>query len=125
MASARPDLAAAQAPGRPVPSPVGPSGPRSEGSAGEKLLASWYRFESAVASRVHALRSHGGFMAGRVFGFENPDRFVAGAIGQPGSRIFYLQAREGGRVTSVALEKVQVALLAERLTQLMKEVQSR
>jgi len=53
-------------------------------------------------------------MAGRVFGFENPDRFVAGAIGQPGSRIFYLQAREGGRITSVALEKVQVALLAER-----------
>jgi uncharacterized repeat protein (TIGR03847 family) len=64
-------------------------------------------------------------MAGRVYGFENPDRFVAGAIGQPGSRIFYLQAREGGRVTSVALEKVQVALLAERLTELMKEVQSR
>jgi uncharacterized repeat protein (TIGR03847 family) len=64
-------------------------------------------------------------MAGRVYGFENPDRFVAGAIGQPGSRIFYLQAREGGRITSVALEKVQVALLAERLTELMKEVQSR
>jgi uncharacterized repeat protein (TIGR03847 family) len=64
-------------------------------------------------------------MAGRVFGFENPDRFVAGAIGQPGSRIFYLQAREGGRITSVALEKVQVALLAERLTELMREVRSR
>jgi uncharacterized repeat protein (TIGR03847 family) len=64
-------------------------------------------------------------MAGRVYGFENPDRFVAGAIGQPGSRIFYLQAREGGRITSVALEKVQVALLAERLTELMKEVRSR
>ncbi len=64
-------------------------------------------------------------MAGRVYGFENPDRFVAGAIGQPGSRVFYLQAREGGRLTSVALEKVQVALLAERLTELMKEVQSR
>ncbi len=64
-------------------------------------------------------------MAGRVYGFENPDRFVAGAIGQPGSRIFYLQAREGGRITSVALEKVQVALLAERLTELMKEVRAR
>src|ERR1035437_26385 len=72
-----------------------------------------------------ALRPPGGFMAGRVYGFENPDRFVAGAIGQPGSRIFYLQAREGGRVTSVALEKVQVALLAERLTELMREVRSR
>jgi uncharacterized repeat protein (TIGR03847 family) len=63
-------------------------------------------------------------MAGRVYGFENPDRFVAGAIGQPGSRTFFLQAREGGRITSVALEKVQVALLAERLTELMKEVRS-
>ena len=64
-------------------------------------------------------------MAGRVFSFEKPDRFVAGAIGQPGSRTFYLQAREGGRVTSVVLEKVQVALLAERLTELLNEVRSR
>ncbi len=64
-------------------------------------------------------------MARRVYAFENPDRFVAGAVGQPGSRTFYLQAREGTRVTTVALEKVQVALLAERLTQLLAEVRSR
>jgi uncharacterized repeat protein (TIGR03847 family) len=64
-------------------------------------------------------------MARRVYTFENPDRFVAGAVGQPGSRVFYLQAREGARVITVSLEKVQVALLAERLTELLAEVRSR
>jgi uncharacterized repeat protein (TIGR03847 family) len=61
-------------------------------------------------------------MARRVYNFENPDRFTAGTVGQPGSRSFYLQAREGDRISSVLLEKVQVALLAERLTQLLAEV---
>ena len=64
-------------------------------------------------------------MARRVYAFENPDRFVAGAVGQPGSRTFYLQAREGTRVVTVTLEKVQVALLAERLTELLVEVRGR
>jgi uncharacterized repeat protein (TIGR03847 family) len=64
-------------------------------------------------------------MARRIYSFENPDRFVAAAIGQPGSRIFYLQAREGTRVITVSLEKVQVAVLAERLTQLLAEVRGR
>ena len=64
-------------------------------------------------------------MARRVYTFENPDRFIAAAVGQPGSRTFYLQAREGTRVVSVSLEKVQVALLAERLTEMLAEVRSR
>jgi uncharacterized repeat protein (TIGR03847 family) len=64
-------------------------------------------------------------MARRVYLFENPDRFVAGAVGQPGSRTFYLQAREGSRVVSVVIEKPQVALLAERLTELLAEMRSR
>jgi uncharacterized repeat protein (TIGR03847 family) len=64
-------------------------------------------------------------MARRVYNFENPDRFVAGAIGQPGSRAFYLQARDGAVVVSVLLEKLQVTLLAERLTQLLAEVRER
>jgi uncharacterized repeat protein (TIGR03847 family) len=64
-------------------------------------------------------------MARRVFNFDSPDRFVAGTVGQPGSRTFYLQAREGERIVSVALEKVQVSLLAERLTQLLAEVKER
>jgi uncharacterized repeat protein (TIGR03847 family) len=64
-------------------------------------------------------------MARRVYNFENPDRFVVGTVGQPGSRTFYLQARDGSRIVSVLVEKVQVALLAERLTQLLTEVRER
>ncbi|MGA2513259.1 MAG: DUF3090 domain-containing protein [Candidatus Limnocylindrales bacterium] len=64
-------------------------------------------------------------MARRVYNFENPDRFVAGTVGPPGNRTFYLQARDGARIVSVVLEKVQVALLAERLTQLLAEVRQR
>lgn len=54
--------------------------------------------------------------------YDPPERFVAGTVGPPGERTFYLQARGGGRVTSVALEKQQVALLAERMDQLLDEV---
>jgi uncharacterized repeat protein (TIGR03847 family) len=63
-------------------------------------------------------------MARRIYNFEGPDRFVAGAIGEPGSRTFFLQAREGERVVSVLIEKVQVALLAERLTQLLTQLRA-
>jgi uncharacterized repeat protein (TIGR03847 family) len=57
-----------------------------------------------------------------VISYELPERFVAGAVGQPGDRAFYLQARSGRRVTSVGLEKFQVTLLAERLEELLDEV---
>jgi uncharacterized repeat protein (TIGR03847 family) len=60
-----------------------------------------------------------------VHAFEHPDRFVAGTVGQPGERTFYLQARDGARVVSVALEKVQVQLLAEKLTELLDEARRR
>ena len=57
-----------------------------------------------------------------VYYYDPPERFVAGAIGQPGERTFYLQATSSGRVTSVALEKFQVSLLAERLDELLDEI---
>ncbi|GII93843.1 DUF3090 domain-containing protein [Sinosporangium siamense] len=57
-----------------------------------------------------------------VFDYDPPERFVAGAVGQPGSRAFFLQARGGGRLTTVALEKSQVAALADRLDELLDEV---
>jgi uncharacterized repeat protein (TIGR03847 family) len=57
-----------------------------------------------------------------VYYYDPPDRFVAGAVGQPGDRTFYLQATSSGRVTSVALEKFQVSLLAERIDELLDEV---
>jgi uncharacterized repeat protein (TIGR03847 family) len=61
-------------------------------------------------------------MPRRRYIFDPPDRFVAGTIGEPGDRAFFLQAREGRRVVSVALEKVQVAVLAERLGALLEEL---
>lgn len=64
-------------------------------------------------------------MARQVFVFDPPDRFVAGTVGQPGDRTFYLQASGGGRLVSVSLEKVQVSVLAERLDQLLDEVRRR
>jgi uncharacterized repeat protein (TIGR03847 family) len=57
-----------------------------------------------------------------VYSYDPPERFVAGTVGQPGERTFYLQASASGRVTSVALEKFQVSLLAERLDELLDEV---
>lgn len=54
-----------------------------------------------------------------IFAFDPPDRFVAGTVGQPGDRTFYLQASGAGRTVSVALEKVQVQVLAERLEELL------
>jgi uncharacterized repeat protein (TIGR03847 family) len=64
-------------------------------------------------------------MPRRLFNFDPPDRFVAGTIGQPGNRTFFLQARRGGQIVSVILEKVQVAVLAERLGVLLDELEAR
>jgi uncharacterized repeat protein (TIGR03847 family) len=58
--------------------------------------------------------------------FEQPTRFVAGTVGQPGDRTFYLQASdETGRTVSVALEKTQVQVLADRMNELLDEVAGR
>jgi len=57
-----------------------------------------------------------------VHRFDPPERFVAGTVGEPGQRTFFLQAREGLRVTSVALEKQQVEILGERIDELLDEL---
>lgn len=62
-------------------------------------------------------------MARRVFDFDTPDRFVAGVIGEPGARTFYLQARQGGALVSIGLEKTQVAALAGRMSELLDSVE--
>jgi len=54
--------------------------------------------------------------------FRKPDRFVAGTVGEPGDRTFYLQAVDEAKVVSVQMEKEQVAVLAERLSALLDEV---
>ena len=64
-------------------------------------------------------------MARAIHVFRTPDRFVAGTVGQPGNRTFYLQAVHDKRVVSVMLEKQQVAVLAERISALLVEINRR
>ena len=54
--------------------------------------------------------------------YEEPDVFTTGAVGDPGQRTFYLQAREGADTTSVKLEKQQVMALAEYLGGLLHDL---
>lgn len=64
-------------------------------------------------------------MARRIHAFDPPDRFLAGTVGPPGQRTFFLQARQGGRSLSVALEKAQVAVLADRVGAILGELARR
>ena len=64
-------------------------------------------------------------MPRQLFLFERPARFVAGTVGEPGDRTFFLQAADGPRVVSVALEKQQVAVLADRLEELLDDIVAR
>lgn len=50
--------------------------------------------------------------------FDELDSFIPGAVGEPGARVFYLQARAGNRVVSFRLEKEQVGMLGRYLGQL-------
>ncbi len=60
-----------------------------------------------------------------VHEFDWPDRVIVGAIGDPGSRSFYLQVRTGQRVVSIALEKEQSAVLAEKIDEILDELMAR
>jgi uncharacterized repeat protein (TIGR03847 family) len=55
----------------------------------------------------------------RSFDFPAPDLFTAGAVGPPGRRVFYLQARQGRTVATLKIEKEQVNALAEYLAALL------
>ncbi|ROQ39810.1 putative repeat protein (TIGR03847 family) [Frondihabitans sp. PhB188] len=57
-----------------------------------------------------------------VHGFDWPDRLIVGTVGHPGSRSFYLQAKDGRRVVSVALEKEQSAVLAEKIDEILDDL---
>ena len=64
-------------------------------------------------------------MTRRISNFDAPDRFVAGTVGEPGHRAFFLQARQGGSIVSVAAEKTQVAVLAANLAALLDTLAER
>lgn len=59
-----------------------------------------------------------------TYDFESVTHIVADAVGQPGRRTFFLQARQGRRTASLILEKQQVAALASSVLQLLDELQT-
>jgi len=58
------------------------------------------------------------------FDLETPDHFTVGAVGPPGQRVFYLQAREGRRLVTLKVEKEQVRVLAEYLAGLLARLKT-
>ncbi|MEX2393594.1 MAG: DUF3090 family protein, partial [Actinomycetota bacterium] len=50
------------------------------------------------------------------------ERVTAGAVGQPGERTFFLQARKETVLVSMLLEKGQVALLANHIDELLERL---
>jgi len=56
-----------------------------------------------------------------VLEFDPPERFVAGTVGPPGQRTFFLQVSAGPRLASVSLEKEQLIILADRVNDLLDD----
>jgi uncharacterized repeat protein (TIGR03847 family) len=56
------------------------------------------------------------------FDFREPTHFTAGAVGEPGRRVFYLQAGERSRLVSLKIEKQQVAALATFLQTVLEDL---
>ena len=54
--------------------------------------------------------------------FEDVDAFTTGAIGEPGSRVFYLQARQGKQRVAVKCEKQQVSAIAQYLRRVLSDL---
>jgi uncharacterized repeat protein (TIGR03847 family) len=57
------------------------------------------------------------------FDLNAPQHFTAAAVGEPGHRVFYVQAVEGSVVVTLKLEKTQVAALAQYLAELLADLQ--
>ena len=53
---------------------------------------------------------------------ERVDRITAGAVGEPGERTFFLQAREGDRTITILVEKEQVELLGTSILEILATV---
>ena len=56
--------------------------------------------------------------------FSRPERFIAGTVGEPGERAFFLQVRSSYRLFSVAVEKAQVQAIIARLDVMVAEIRN-
>jgi uncharacterized repeat protein (TIGR03847 family) len=53
---------------------------------------------------------------------DHVDRITADAIGDPGQRVFYLQARQGRELVTVLVEKQQVELLSASILEILSRI---
>ena len=58
-----------------------------------------------------------------TFDFNPVSSIVADAVGRPGQRTFFLQARQGADLATLVMEKEQVAALATSILQLLEELE--
>lgn len=56
------------------------------------------------------------------FNITEPSRATVGAVGEPGRRVFYLQARQGSELMTLKLEKQQVLFLAGGLAEVLADL---
>ncbi|HET7010711.1 MAG TPA: DUF3090 domain-containing protein [Anaerolineales bacterium] len=61
-------------------------------------------------------------MPGQQFDLNPVTRITTGAVGPPGKRVFYLQARGGDEMVTLIVEKIQVQSLAVGLEQFLVEL---
>lgn len=57
------------------------------------------------------------------FELPSPHHFTAGTVGEPGQRVFFVQAAEGAVALTLKLEKTQVAALAQYMAELLADLQ--
>lgn len=60
----------------------------------------------------------------RSFELPEADWATVGAVGQPGQRTFYLQARQDTQLLTLKLEKQQVAAIAQFLSEILSDLPS-
>src|SRR5438093_12801839 len=58
----------------------------------------------------------------RAVDLEAVDRITTDAVGEPGERTFYLQARKGPDLVTIMVEKQQVQLLSSSILEILARV---
>jgi len=61
-------------------------------------------------------------MPNQIFDLNPITHITAGAVGEPGQRTFYIQARQGSQLVTLLCEKQQVAALAMGVEQLLEQL---
>ncbi len=79
----------------------------------------------AVDCETGVIRDRGTPCPNSHFEIRPVDRITVGAIGEPGKRVFYLQAAGAGTQLTLSLEKEQVQMLALSIEQFLDDLQQR